>query len=73
VCRSRIRVSRVACSCLLLLLLFLAGCRQDMQDQPKMKPYRGTTFFADKLSTRQPIEGTVARGFLRTDPEIFTG
>jgi mono/diheme cytochrome c family protein len=55
------------------LLLFAAGCRQDMQDQPKMKPYRGTTFFADKLSARQPIEGTIPRGFLRTDTEFFTG
>ncbi len=50
-----------------------AGCRRDMQDQPKMKPYRSSTFFADGLSGRQPIEGTVARGFLRTDTEYFTG
>ena len=57
----------------LFVLVFLTGCRQDMQDQPKMKPYRGTTFFADKLSARQPIEGTVPRGFLRTDTEFFTG
>ena len=57
----------------LLLLPFISGCRQDMQDQPKMKPYRGTTFFADGLSARQPIQGTVARGFLRTDTEFFTG
>ena len=56
-----------------LLVIFTAGCRQDMQDQPKMKPYRGTTFFADGLSARQPIQGTVARGFLRTDTEFFTG
>jgi mono/diheme cytochrome c family protein len=68
--RSRI----FACPCLLFLLLFFAGCRQDMQDQPKMKPYRGTSFFADRLSARQPIEGTIARGFLRDDnPEFFTG
>ena len=57
----------------LFVLLFLTGCRQDMQDQPKMKAYRGTTFFADKLSARQSIEGTVPRGFLRTDTEFFTG
>ncbi|HJU93847.1 MAG TPA: cytochrome c [Pyrinomonadaceae bacterium] len=57
----------------LLIPFVITGCRQDMQDQPKMKPYRGTTFFADKLSARQPIEGTVARGFLRTDTEFFTG
>lgn len=50
-----------------------AGCRRDMQDQPKMKPFRSTTFFQDGLSGRQPIEGTIARGFLRTDTEYFTG
>ena len=60
---------------LLLLtgLIVITGCRRDMQDQPKMKPYRGTTFFADGLSSRQPIDGTVARGYLRSDTEYFTG
>ena len=74
--RNALRVSVSPCLrvCSLLLgLLITAGCRQDMQDQPKMKPYRGTTFFADRLSARQPIEGTVPRGFLRTDTEFFTG
>lgn len=50
-----------------------AGCRRDMQDQPKMKPYRRTSFFTDGLSARQPIQGTVARGFLRTDSEYYSG
>jgi mono/diheme cytochrome c family protein len=63
--------------CLLLFtvycLLFATACRRDMQDQPKMKPYRSTVFFKDGLSTRPPIEGTVARGFLKTDTEFFTG
>jgi hypothetical protein len=44
-----------------------------MQDQPKMKPLRGSTFFADGLSSRQPIDGTVPRGFLRENTELFTG
>jgi mono/diheme cytochrome c family protein len=44
-----------------------------MQDQPKMKPFRASTFFRDGLSTRPPIEGTVARGYLKTDTEFFTG
>jgi mono/diheme cytochrome c family protein len=57
----------------LWLVLISTGCRRDMQDQPKMKPYRSTTFFTDGLSTRQPIEGTVARGYLRSDTEYFTG
>lgn len=58
---------------LLLALFITTGCRRDMQDQPKMKPYRSTTFFADGLSARQPIPGTVARGFLREETEFFTG
>ena len=64
-------------SCLLLFavccLLFTSGCRRDMQDQPKMKPYRSTTFFTDGQSSRQLVEGTVPRGFLKTDTEFFTG
>jgi len=38
-----------------------------------MKPYRSTTFFTDGLSSRKPVEGTVARGYLMTDTEFFTG
>jgi hypothetical protein len=57
----------------LWLLLISVGCRRDMQDQPKMKPLRGSTFFADGLSSRQPIDGTVPRGFLRENTELFTG
>ena len=56
-----------------VLCLAGAGCRRDMQDQPKMKPYRGTTFFTDGLSGRQPVQGTIPRGFLRTDTEYYTG
>jgi mono/diheme cytochrome c family protein len=54
-------------------LLLTAACRRDMQDQPKMKPYRSTVFFKDGLSSRQLVEGTVPRGFLKTDTEFFTG
>ena len=38
-----------------------------------MKPYRSSTFFTDGLSSRKPVEGTVARGYLMTDTEFFTG
>src|SRR5580698_9590921 len=44
-----------------------AGCRQDMHDQPKLKPLRGSTFFADGRGSRYPVEGTVARGHLGAD------
>lgn len=54
-------------------LLLTAACRSDMQDQPKMKPYRSSTFFRDGQSSRQLVEGTVPRGFLKLDTEFFTG
>ena len=38
-----------------------------------MKPFRSSTFFSDGLSARQPVEGTVPRGYLRTDTALFTG
>jgi mono/diheme cytochrome c family protein len=68
--------SRTSFGCLLFAvccLLFTASCRRDMQDQPKMKPYRSTTFYRDGLSTRPPVAGTVPRGFLNEDSEYFTG
>ncbi len=58
---------------LLILLSLAIGCRRDMHDQPKMKPFRGTSFFGDGLSARQPIEGTIPRGFLRADTHFYTG
>jgi mono/diheme cytochrome c family protein len=66
--------NRQSAMLLMLFCLFTAtACRRDMQDQPKMKPFRGTSFFADGLSARQPVEGTIPRGFLRTDTALFTG
>lgn len=59
----------------LLLVVFAGGaaCRRDMQDQPKMKPYRSSSFFGDGLSSRPPVEGTIPRGYLRSDKELYTG
>ena len=51
----------------------LAGCRQDMQDQPKFVPQRGTTFFEDMRSARPQVEGTVARGQLHEDSYFYSG
>ena len=55
------------------LLVAIAGCRQDMHDQPKYKPLAASTFFKDGLSARSIVEGTVARGHLDDDVEMFTG
>src|SRR5919106_5304119 len=54
-------------------LLVSTGCRQDMHDQPKYRPLRATTFFADGASARPLVEGTVARGTLNEDQAFFTG
>lgn len=53
--------------------LTLAGCRQDMHDQPRYKPYRESDFFGDRRSARPQVEGTVARGMLREDAHLYTG
>jgi len=53
--------------------LFAAGCRQDMQDQPKMIPQRGSDFFADHRGARPLVLNTVARGQLHQDSYFYTG
>src|SRR5688572_32647866 len=43
--------------------LLSAGCRMDMQDQPRYEYYEpgDKKFFADGASSRRPVEGTVPR------------
>jgi len=53
--------------------MLMAGCRQDMHNQPKFVPQRGTTFFADHRSARPQVENTVARGGLQEDSYFYTG
>jgi mono/diheme cytochrome c family protein len=57
----------------LLTVLALAGCRQDMHDQPRFKPLAKSDFYADMRSAREPVEGTVARGQLHDDTYFYTG
>jgi len=58
---------------LLAATLALAGCRQDMHDQPRFKPFAESDFYTDLRSARPPVEGTVARGQLREDSYFYTG
>jgi mono/diheme cytochrome c family protein len=44
-----------------LALVALSGCRQDMHNQPKIYPQRGTAFFEDGRSSRPQALHTVAR------------
>jgi len=54
-------------------VLMLAGCRQDMQDQPKLIPQRGSEMFADHRGARPQVLNTVARGQLHEDSYFYTG
>ena len=54
----RLAAATIACAA----VLGLAGCRQDMHNQPKFYPQRGTDFYADGRSVRPQVQGTIARG-----------
>ena len=56
-----------------IVLFFLAGCRQDMHNQPKFKPLRVSEFFPDGRSARPLVAGTVDRSEINQDPVYLTG
>jgi hypothetical protein len=58
---------------LVLAFTILTGCRQDMHDQPKYKALAPSTFFSDGRSARPLVPGTVARGELREDTDLYQG
>ena len=67
------RLRRSTAGLVIAGVLAFAGCRRDMQDQPKYKPLAESEFFADHRSERPFVEGTVARGDLRDDTLLYTG
>jgi hypothetical protein len=71
--RDQRSVRRLIAAASFAVLLFAAGCRQDMQDQPKMVPQRGTEFFADHRGARPQVLNTVARGQLHENSYFYTG
>jgi mono/diheme cytochrome c family protein len=58
---------------ILAAIVFSAGCRYDMQDQPRLKSFKQSDFFPNQMGSRQPVAGTVARGYLREDKALYTG
>jgi mono/diheme cytochrome c family protein len=54
-------------------LALVAGCRQDMHDQPKYKTLAPSAFFPDGQSARPLVADTVARGHLDDDLQFFSG
>ena len=60
--------------CAVAFVSSITGCdRLDMYDQPRYEPLEESHFYADGLSARQPVEGTIPRGGLREDTAYFTG
>ena len=53
--------------------MLAAGCRQDMHNQPKFYPQRGTDFYADGRSVRPQVENTVARNQMHENAYFYTG
>ena len=56
-----------------LVSVVIAGCQQKMADQPRYEPLAKSDFFSDERSARPLVEGTVARGDLRSDSVLYTG
>jgi len=70
---SKAAFKRCSTPLLLSVMLALAGCRQDMHDQPRFKPLAQSDFYTDLRSARPPVEGAVARGQLHEDDYLYTG
>lgn len=56
-----------------LAALLLSACGNNMHDQPSLRPYQPSPFFADGMGMRPAVEGTVARSTGNVDPVYFTG
>lgn len=69
---ARLRTFSILCLGILGAFM-LAGCRNDMHDQPRFKPLAESDFYPDLRSARAPVEGTVARGQLHEDTYFYTG
>ncbi len=58
---------------LTLCIFFVAGCYQQMANQPKLNPLDPSDFFANGSSAQTLVPDTVARGQLQDDTLLFTG
>ena len=67
------KAQRLASLAGLSAMLLVAGCRQDMHDQPKIIPQRGSNLFADHRGARPQVVNTIARGQLKEDSYFYTG
>lgn len=79
----KLSTSRIAI--LLFISLMLMSCRGQLSEKPPISPQQNmqfqnrfnaqenNEFFANNMSMRPPVEGTIARGDLRQNSELFEG
>lgn len=68
------KTTRIALALLLAAFaLLFVGCRQDMQDQPKLEPFETAEVFRSGVANQAPPAGTVARGLLKDDAHFWFG
>lgn len=77
--------SRGSLAAVLLLAVTLVSCRGQLSDKPPVQPQQNmfyqerfnaqqeNPFFDDNRAMRMPVEGTVARGELRDNIELYEG
>jgi hypothetical protein len=70
---------------LIISLILLIGCQGSLSKKPpihlnpnmdsveRYDPQSESAFFADKMTMRTPVEGTIARGELRADSKFYEG
>jgi mono/diheme cytochrome c family protein len=58
---------------LLLAVVVVAGCRQDMHDTPRYEAFEASSSSPNGSAARTAPAGTVARGWLREDEALYTG
>lgn len=63
----------LAAACAAGTVALVSGCRQDMHNQPKFYPQRGSDFYTDGRSVRPQVENTVARNQQRENAYFYTG
>jgi mono/diheme cytochrome c family protein len=56
-----VRIARAIVAVQLLTVPLFSGCRSEMYDQPRYKPYHASGFFDDGTSARPLVAGTVAQ------------
>jgi mono/diheme cytochrome c family protein len=67
------RCRRLSAGLLGLACGLLPACQQRMAAQPHIGPDQASSFYPDGRASRPLVDGTVARGHLRTDYQYFAG